>query len=395
MRVLLTSNASHDPPKGGSTRSNLAWLKGLATAGHECMVVAPGDEDRVRSAEGIRVESYRGLSFRPQILSARIAEFHPDWVLVSSEDLSHILLREAGRAAPGRLVYLAHTPQFMPFGPESWHADPAASAVVRDAAGIVTIGRHMAAYVRAHLGIEAAVIHPPIYGSPPWPQLGRFDSPLVLMINPCTVKGLPIFLGVAARCPQLRFAALSGWGTSASDRAAIERAPNVELLQTVPRIEQVLERSRVVMMPSLWYEGFGLIAMEAMLRGIPVIASDSGGLAEAKQGTGYVIPIRPIERYEAAADETGMPRAVAPEQDLSAWVAALEKLTTDARAWGEEAERSKAAAEAFVSKLDAADFERWLADLKPRAATPRSRIEALNAKQRAQLAALVKARKKV
>ena len=37
-------------------------------------------------------------------------------------------------------------------------------------------------------------------------------------------------------------------------------------------------------MPSLWFEGFGLIAMEAMLRGLPVIASDSGGLEEAKAG---------------------------------------------------------------------------------------------------------------
>ena len=27
MRILLTSNTSCDPPKGGSTRANLAWLR--------------------------------------------------------------------------------------------------------------------------------------------------------------------------------------------------------------------------------------------------------------------------------------------------------------------------------------------------------------------------------
>ncbi len=197
MRVLLTSNASHDPPKGGSTRSNLAWVRHLAAQGHECVAVAAGAEDRVSSDAGVLVESYKDLSFRAEVLSKRIREFAPDWVLVSSEDVSHILLREAGHAAAGRLVYLAHTPQFMPFGPEAWHRDPAATEIIRGAQGIVVIGHHMAGYVREHLGREASVIHPPIYGRPPWPNLGRFDAPFVLMINPCTVKGLPVFLALA------------------------------------------------------------------------------------------------------------------------------------------------------------------------------------------------------
>lgn len=393
MKILLTSNASHDPPKGGSTRSNLAWLRHMAGNGHECIAVAPGEEDRESDDHGVRVESYRDLSLRPGLLPARISELRPDWVLVSSEDLSHVLLREAARAAPSRLVYLAHTPQFMPFGPEAWHPDPTAAAIIRHAAGIVTIGRHMAEYVRTNLGRNVAVIHPPIYGSAPWPNLGSFDSPLVLMINPCTVKGLPVFLGVAARRPGVRFAALNGWGTSKADRAAIERAPNVELLANVPRIEQVLERTRVLLMPSLWYEGFGLITMEAMLRGVPVIASDSGGLAEAMQGSSYIVPVRPVERYDPVVDDTGMPRAVAPEADIEPWVAALDKLTLDRRAWLDESARAKAASEAFVSDLDAADFERWLGALTPESPSTQSRIQALDPAQRARLAALLKARR--
>jgi len=39
MRILLTSNASHDPARGGSTRSNLIWLEHLAAGGHDCLVV--------------------------------------------------------------------------------------------------------------------------------------------------------------------------------------------------------------------------------------------------------------------------------------------------------------------------------------------------------------------
>ena len=60
---------------------------------------------------------------RVQVLRQQIREFRPDWVLVSSEDLGHALLREAHHSAAGRVVYLAHTPQFYPFGPASWKPD--------------------------------------------------------------------------------------------------------------------------------------------------------------------------------------------------------------------------------------------------------------------------------
>jgi glycosyltransferase involved in cell wall biosynthesis len=291
--------------------------------------------------------------------------FGPDWVLVSSEDVAHVLLREAAHAAPERLVYLAHTPQFFPFGPESWNKDEAASDAIRHAAGVVSIGQHMAGYIREHLGRGATVIHPPIYGHPPYRRFGRFGSGTVLMVNPCAVKGISIFLALARLFPNVEFAALNGWGTTAQDRAALSALPNVRVLDTVPDIEDVLREARCLLMPSVWYEGFGLIAMEAMLRGVPVVASNSGGLEEAKRGTGCVVPVRPVEKYELAFDDTGMPRAIVPEQDLQPWAAALETMLNDEAAYWSEAERSRTVALAFVSGLDASEFERYLQQLRP------------------------------
>lgn len=366
MRLLLASNASYDPPKGGSTRSNLAWLRPMAARGHEVRVVCPTDgsaADRETVVDGISIRGVKDLSFHHRVLAAEIRRLRPDWVLVSSEDLSHVLLREAASAAPGRLVYLAHTPQFFPFGPESWNPDEAATGLVRQARAVIAIGEHMAGYIRSHTGREARVIHPPIYGSPPYPQFGRIGAGFVLMINPCLVKGLPVFLDLARAFPDVEFAALNGWGTTAADREAIAGCANARLLANVARIEEVLAQARLLLMPSLWYEGFGLIAMEAMLRGLPVISSDSGGLVEAKQGTGYVIPVRPIERYEREFDETHMPFAVAPPQDLEPWKLALDELLHNETAYRLEAERCRARALQFVSRLDAADFERMLAGL--------------------------------
>ncbi len=45
-------------------------------------------------------------------------------------------------------------------------------------------------------------------------------------------------------------------------------------------------------MPSLWDETFGYACVEAMARGVPVIASAVGGLSEAKLGVPYSVPVR-------------------------------------------------------------------------------------------------------
>lgn len=349
----------------------------------------PGAPLHSSPAGGLDIYSVPGLSFHPEELSRRIRLHQPDWILVSSEDLTHVLLREAARTAPGRIVYLAHTPQFFPFGPESWHPDPAAAELVRAAAAIVVIGRHMAGYVRRHLGREPAVIHPPIYGDPPFADLAGFGRRRVLMINPCAVKGLPIFLELARLFPGVTFAALRGWGTTPEDEAALSALPNTELLENVSNIEDALRLPALLLMPSLWYEGFGLIAMEALLRGLPVISSDSGGLLEAKAGTGYVIPVRPITRYLPEFDAALMPRPVLPEQDAAGWAAALDRLLHNEAEYRAESERSRRAGLDFVARLDPGAFERFLLSLTPapppQAAGPAAGAHTLDEARRALL----------
>ena len=411
MRILLAANASYVPPRGGATRSNLVWLDHLARAGHACRIVCAalaeasrreqmrGEEIRLEACveDGVEVSRRGAIEVRAAVdpmrrveeLRRQIREFRPDWVLISSEDLGHMLLREASQAAPGRVVYLAHTPQFYPFGPASWNPDARAAELVARAAAVVAIGRSTAAYVERHTGRAAAVVHPPIYGEGPWRNLGCFERGLVAMINPCAMKGIAVFLELAARLPEVAFGALDGWGTTSRDRAALAALPNVMALPNCRDIEQALERTRVLLMPSLWYEGFGLIVMEAMLRGIPVIASDSGGLKEAKAGTGYVIPVRPIERFEPVFDEHGMPRPVTAPQEIGPWVEAVRTLLGDRAAYERESRASREAALRFTGGLRAGALEDLLAGLTPAqagpAAAPSQAVESLSAEKRALL----------
>ena len=313
--------------------------------------------------EEIEVISVHDLLRHAHVLTEQIREFQPDFVLVSSEDLSHTLLREAAQSASARLVYLAHTPQWFPFGPASWNRDERSTGIVKDAAAIIVISHAMADYVQLHLGRNAFVAHPPIYGDGPWPQLGNFESGYIAMVNPCSVKGISLFLALADIFSGSAVCRVPGWGTTRQDIEHLKQRPNVTLLPRVKQIETFLARTKLLLMPSLWLEGFGLIAMEAMLRGVPVIASDSGGLREAKGETRFVIPVEPIERYEAVFDDRNMPKAVIPAQNTEPWVQAIAQVTNSRDAYVEEVNREQSAARQFVSRIDPLALHHVLASL--------------------------------
>lgn len=409
MRILLTANASYVPPRGGATRSNLLWLEHMAAHGHACRIVSTtlaesagkraqiAQEGAHRQAlleRGVEVYEVAERARQTAVLRRQICEFRPDWVLVSSEDLGHGLLREAHDSAPGRVVYLAHTPQFFPFGPASWNPDSGATELVRRAAAVVAIGHHTAAYICRHTGREAVVIHPPVYGTGPFPNLASPDEGLVTMVNPCAVKGISIFVALAERFPAQRFGAMPGWGTTAADRAALAAHPNFTMLPNCRRIADFLSRTRVLLMPSLWYEGFGLTVMEAMLHGIPVISSDSGGLLEAKLGTPFVVHAPAIERYLPVFDEHSLPAPVIAPVDLRPWEDALRALLTDRAMYQRVSAASREAALRFTGTLDAGRMPEFLQSLQPgetRRATPS--LANLSGEKRALLLQMARVRK--
>ena len=73
-----------------------------------------------------------------------------------------------------------------------------------------------------------------------------------------------------------------------ADRALDGR---VEFLGARDDVDSILARSHIFVLPSNW-EGFPLTILEAMRAGLPVIASDVGGVREAVVDgvTGYLVP---------------------------------------------------------------------------------------------------------
>jgi glycosyltransferase involved in cell wall biosynthesis len=93
-------------------------------------------------------------------------------------------------------------------------------------------------------------------------------------------KGVDVFLSAAARMPDVLFK-VAGDGPARSELMA--KAPrNVEFVGRLGFDDLVAfyQRSRILVAPSLWFEPFGMVVVDAMALGVPVIASRIGGLPD-------------------------------------------------------------------------------------------------------------------
>lgn len=396
MRILLLQSTSYLYPFGGAHRCNRSLLEGLSARGHSCVVVSPAAEhldacateqtlqkltstgiDVVRVAANTLAFNHNSVDVyavtEPTQLYTQalrqIIQFEPDHVLVSSEDPSQLLLEMALEVAPGRVVYIAHTPATLPAGPEAYVQDDRKVQALQQSSAVITVSDYVRRYIHRWIGIDAAVLPFPVYGQGPFSYYDHFDSGFVTMINPSRIKGISIFLELASRLPGIAFAAVPTWATTGADQAVLRRQPNVHLLSASERIDDILSRTRVLLVPSLWAEAFGLVVVEAMLRGIPVLASDVGGLPEAKLGVDYLLPVRAVTGYLRPHDDPYAAVAVVPEQDVEPWEAALCATLGSRSAYDRLALASRDAAHTFVSGVRVERFEVFLRNLGQLGAT--------------------------
>ncbi|WP_349367910.1 amino acid adenylation domain-containing protein [Salinarimonas sp.] len=396
--LVLATNVPYTRYHGGANRSNRALAEALAARGHAVSVVTPalssppeetyrewrdrriadGDDlvatghgERFRKS-GVDLHAIADQAHMVAALTETIAREKPDWVLVSSEDPSQRLLATALEAAPDRVVYLALTPQLFPFGPESLYPGEERTRLVRRCRLRLALSRAAADYVERWAGVPTQIYAPPHFGPGPFPDLADPAGP-ALLINASGIKGLSVFCGLAAAFPERSFAALPGYATSSADRRLLGSLPNVEIRANAPSLDDVLAGSSVVLMPSLWFESFGLAAVDAMLRGIPVLASDHGALPEALLGTRPALPVRPIEGYRDALSETLLLEPILPDQEIGPWRDALADLWADPARYEAESRRVARVARTFVEGLSVEPVERLLA---AEAATPAPRAAA-------------------
>lgn len=155
----------------------------------------------------------------------------------------------------------------------------------------------------------------------------------ITYINPALETGLAFFAKIALAYqhidPEQRFLVVNRQQRFAHALAHVntngaklkpQDFPNVDLTAPNAKLSKVYEQTKVLLMPSLWWESWGRPATEAVLNGIPVVASNSGGLSEATLGAGIHLDVPPD--YETSF--TRLPT----DQEIQPWLEALHQALT-------------------------------------------------------------------
>lgn len=374
MKILMAESMSYFG-LGGAGKATRGLIEGLARRGHSCAVVCVESRQelaaqgfKLRGADGgaelerdgVKIFAAQSAQGQSELLKQCLRAFDPDWTLINEHGVL-LLATALEEHDPSRTVVVAqsiitHLPTEADAGLED-----SIRSLLRRAAGIITISDYMRDYIRQWSGLDSTVLHFPSYGPGPFMRFDNFDGGYVTMVNPCAYKGISIFLSLARELPRVRFAAVPLWGTTPEDRAALERLPNVTLLRPSPDLDDIFERTKILLVPSVWGEAYGQVVVDAMLRGVPVLASNVGGLPEAKLGVDYVLPVNVVERY--VLDAGGQVQPVIPEQDVRPWVETLGRVLNDRALYERLSRDSREAALSFVGGLGPIPFERYLEGL--------------------------------
>jgi glycogen synthase len=306
MRILICSYDFY-PHIGGTETAGMTLAMGLAERGYDITVVtatAAAAADRDDASFPFSIIRKPGALELVRLFQAADLLWH-----------NHVTLRLLWPILLVRrpLVFVHHCPLATDTGSE-----PRFGALKRAAC---MLGHN--AFVSEALRKAADLPGPVIYNSYDevnfhiWPNVMR-DRDVVFLGHLVRQKGADLLIDalalLAAKGMRLRATIIGSGPQNETLKAQVSTHGLGDLFEFTgalsgEALSRTLARHRVMAMPSRWFEGLGISAIEALACGCVVVGSDCGGLPEAIGPAGVV-----------TAQES------APEL-----AAALERLTTDAK----------------------------------------------------------------
>jgi glycosyltransferase involved in cell wall biosynthesis len=171
-------------------------------------------------------------------------------------------------------------------------------------------------------------------------------SQYVTFVNPQPHKGVFLFARLAQELWQRRpdipllvveSRARADWlARTGLDLSGLR---NLHVMANTPDPRDFYGVSRIVLMPSLWNESFGRVAAEALINGIPVLASRRGALPEVLERAGFL--------FDVPACSTDESRVVPTAEEVTPWVEMILRLWDEVAFYRDQQRRCRDAAEAW------------------------------------------------
>lgn len=310
MRVLFATNHSYPPQRvGGSESSTHDLCLTLLELGHSVGVLSSllfwppiGAIHRLRFAWRGRASFVRDEILGYPVFRARrpilavhevVHDFAPDVAVIQAGSPIRLAERFTASSLPC-VVYLRDTMFGRLGGPVLEHPLVRYVATSRDLAG-----QFANAFGIVPLCIPP-IVRPDRYGIEPLRKNVTF-------VCPRRQKGLEIALGLAARRPDIPFVFVESWPLRPKQRRALRRrirqSGNITFRHRTLEMRDVYQDARLILVPTQLPlgEAWGRVVSEAQVSGIPVLASNLGGLPESVGGGGILVdPSAELSDWEAA-----------------------------------------------------------------------------------------------
>jgi hypothetical protein len=167
----------------------------------------------------------------------------------------------------------------------------------------------------------------------------RHNPEFITLLNPILAKGLKLATAIAAECLRLKkpykFLFVESRGTRETALHAcpeLEHCANVAFARNSADIRSIYERTKIILYPSVWFETAGQTLIEANANGIPVLASNVGGIADMLDGAGFLfdLPRAMLEKWDSPA----------PAEYIATWIAIIDRLHDDPAALNDAIKRA-------------------------------------------------------
>jgi glycosyltransferase involved in cell wall biosynthesis len=116
----------------------------------------------------------------------------------------------------------------------------------------------------------------------------------VIHIGLSPLKGVDISFKIAESRPDIPFVFVESWPLPAAVfeeyQAQAKKLGNVNVLKRQKNMKKVYSQGKILLAPSGCEEAWGRVVTESQYNGIPVIASNRGGLPEAVGDGGIIVP---------------------------------------------------------------------------------------------------------